>query len=1087
MEDLEIRLLGAFEIASPGGPVRLESAKTSALLAYLCAEKGPHSRLKLAGLLWGDIPEDRAARNLRRALWDIRRKLGPAGKDVLRATRTDVSFIETAGVIVDSEVFKAACARLDAIRPGRLSDGEAETLQPSVFLHRAGFLDGLFVDGAPGFEEWLYAERERLRSMAVTALTRLALLQEERGDIAAGLECARRLVALDPWLEEGHRAAMRLLALSGEPAGALNQFETLRRILSEELGAAPSAETVALHAAIRSGEIAPRGGVSDPRTPRAAPRILPLQPTPFVGRIRDLEAIHSLLTGGPCRLLTLLGPGGIGKTRLAVEAASRLGAPDSSAPGCFPDGIYFVSLNEMDSASRLLSALREALGLAVVPSEEAEGQVAGFLAGRRVLLVLDAFEQVLDAAPWVAEILERSEGLRILVTSRERLSLQGEWVFEVHGLELPEEADTASQRGDAVDLFLQGARRVNLGFSPEAGDLRHVSRICRLVGGMPLGIELAAACARYLSPAEIEAEIEASLDFLVSASRDIPERQRSVRAVFEHTWRGLSPGEQTSFASLSIFRGGFTREAGQAVGGAPGEVLSALIDKSLIGRRPGGRFQSHEVLRQYGEERLRGTAGDWEAASLRHRKYFLGGLASSESEDGRGAAAPVEIDNVRAAWAGAADRGERDLLLPALERFTQMHDLQGLLREGLASLRDAQKRTPAPARRSRTQDALWMGMLRSSEGLLRIRLGRYREAASDLEESVRTLKGRASSRARALALCRLGEARLWLGDYAAAEGSLMRALRLAEGMGWDSLSAETLSLLGRISRERGRLEESRGRLNRGLAISRRAGDERLQTQALNQIAYLESYLGEVESARRSRQEALEKARNIGDRTSEALALSGLGVVAFFSGDYAGAEAFLQESLALSREIGDRNGIARALANLAESAREQGRFEEALALNGESMVLHEAGRNRMALASLLGNAGLSEVALGRLDEAREHLTRGLHLSMELGALPVVTATLTAFARLLVAEDRPYEALEILGTALTHPAASVDAHRDAAPLLKALRSRHPEAEVEAALERGRGLPLEEAALRIERDAAEKGADGRKGARWRRGGAA
>ncbi len=392
---------------------------------------------------------------------------------------------------------------------------------------------------------------------------------------------------------------------------------------------------------------------------------LPVQSTPFIGRERELAEIAALLADPACRLLTLVGPGGIGKTRLALEVASQ-------EPAHFRDEVHFVPLAPLNSADHIVPAIMTALTLHFDSSDAPRQRLCAYLADKHLLLVLDNFEHLLDGRDLVAELLASAPDLKILTTSREVLNLQEEWVRQVKGMPFPESTPAeAVETYEAVQLFVERARRIRADFSL-ATDKPHVIRVCQLVEGLPLGIELAAAWLRTLTCAQIAEEIQRSVDFLATPLRNVPERHRSMRAVFDQSWRLLTPEEQTVFRKLAVFRGGFERRAAERIAGASLNTLAALVDKSLLHLTANGRYDIHELLRQYAEEQL-DAAGEPETVQRNHVRYFADFLQAREADvKGRRQMAAVQeidadFDNVRVASAWIIAQRDFDRLDQVLE------------------------------------------------------------------------------------------------------------------------------------------------------------------------------------------------------------------------------------------------------------------------------------------------------------------------------------------------------------------------------------------------------------------------------------
>ncbi|MBI3161511.1 MAG: AAA family ATPase [Chloroflexi bacterium] len=432
---------------------------------------------------------------------------------------------------------------------------------------------------------------------------------------------------------------------TGQVSAALAQYETCKKILEKELGVEPSLETTALYERIRSAR-------------QTAKHNIPATSTEFVGRGNELAQLRERLANPACRLVTLTGLGGAGKTRLAQEVARAYA-------DMFINGAWMIQLAAVDSDG-LIPAIGDVFDFPFTKGD-AKKQLLNYLRQKELLLVMDNFEHLLESSAVVAEILQAAQEVKILVTSRERLDVNGEWVVELPGLE--------SGSMGADQLFVQSAKRVRAEIQVGEQSQTAVADICRLVGGLPLGIEIAAAWIRSMTVEAIRDEIQKSLDFLASSRRDVPERQRSLRAVFESSWARLNEAEQKTFAALSIFRGGFTREAAEAVAGR----FDSLLDKSLV-QRSGERFELHEVTRQFAEEKLSAK----KKARNAHAAHFAKWASERAKWNERASFAVMrdDFENVRAAWMWAG--GQKDAAsLSGLALFTKRYlDIQGRYREG---------------------------------------------------------------------------------------------------------------------------------------------------------------------------------------------------------------------------------------------------------------------------------------------------------------------------------------------------------------------------------------------------------------------
>jgi predicted ATPase len=483
---------------------------------------------------------------------------------------------------------------------------------------------------------------------------------------------------------------MQLYAHNGQTTLALRQYEVCVRVLEEELGVSPAPETVALVEAIRSrtlvaqpAQIMPeaRAGSSSEAV-RRPHNNLPYQTTPFVGRTTEMVALRALLNAPNERLVTLVAPGGMGKSRLAQEAA--LAELEN-----FADGVYFVPLAPLNHTHEMAGAIASAISYPMQADQRSpQEQLLDFLRRKEMLLVLDNFEHLLDGAEFVTEMLQAAGAVKLLVTSRERIRLSSETVLSLGGLELPSgQASESIEGSDAVKLFVQQARRVAPTFTLTETNGAAVVEVCRLTFGMPLGIVLAAAWVSLLTVEEIAAEIAQSLDFLEADLRDLPERQRSLTSVFEHTWQRLQTDERDAFMRLATFRNGFNRQGAEIVAGVSTKRLLSLVDKALIQPSAPGRYEVHELLRQFGLQMLE-RAGILEAAYTAHSRYFLHFIQVLE-EDLKGrrqlaalAEIEVELDNIRAAWSWALANVDYTSIDSALEALYLFFALRGRNYEG---------------------------------------------------------------------------------------------------------------------------------------------------------------------------------------------------------------------------------------------------------------------------------------------------------------------------------------------------------------------------------------------------------------------
>jgi predicted ATPase/transcriptional regulator with XRE-family HTH domain len=766
--------------------------------------------------------------------------------------------------------------------------------------------------------------------------------------------------------------------------------------------------------------------VAAPRRPRVN---LPTPSTALVGRVAELSELARLLNDPDCRLLTLSGPGGIGKTRLAIEATSRQAAR-------FDDGVAFVALAPVASPDLAAPAIADALGFSFYGQANPSGQLIDFLREKSLLLLLDNFEHLLDGSAFLVELLQRAPRLKLLVTSRERLNLQGEWVVELQGLPLPRNPE-AWKSGDqvagfddsaAVALFLQTARRSFAGFTLAPADRAAVARICRLVEGMPLGIELAAAWVRVLPLDEIADEIERTLDFLAASARDIPARHRSLRAVFEHSWNLLAEDERVVMHRLSVFRGGFSRAAAEAVcsergtGGrrreneqravSPSPVpsnllptLASLVDKSLLRRSGGGRYDMHELVRQYAAAHLEANADEHTATRDRHAFFYMDLVRQRENDLKRARQKSVldemaaEIDNLRLAWDWAAAHMRLPDLRGAVRGFSWFYELRSWFQEGELMLARAAEavRGGDDLAGLDTERALALGQLMTFEGWFRFRQGRYQPARELLDQTIALLRPLGDKGALADALASQGMALNLMGEYQQARRALDEGLELGRELGDNWVIILCLGTLGMVTYGLGEYHESERLCRESLAVSLATGSVRAVVFSISALMLTTLAQERYDEAQALVRASFATSSAIGDYWGIGSALLQLGRVAYAQAEYDEARYLLRESCATFREIGDRWSMARALAGLAETS----------AALGDRSAAMQAFRDAWRVAS------------------------AAHV------IPVAMEALAGLADLLAGEGAPALAHELIGHILGAPAGG-QAARDRA---ERLRSRLP----------------------------------------------
>lgn len=1056
MASLEIKLLSSFQVTLNGRTVTdFATDKVRALFAYLVVEHTcPHRRESLAALLWPEQPDKRARQNLRQALSNLRQVLGDHENDqpFLLIDRNDIQLNPQADVRLDAAEFSALGAACANHRHQQISSCLPclQRLKTMIDLYQGDFLTGFLPDNSVSFEEWTLLKREWLHGQAIEALTLLADYAEKRGDYAAARRYAQQQVQLEPWREEAHRQLIRLLAQNGQRSAALAQYAACRRALAQELGVPPTTETEHLYQKIRRTDLP----AADPPTTS-----LPLAPTPFVGRAVERAELSEMLANPDCRLITLIGPGGVGKSRLALQVAEE-------HRGLYADGLFWVDLSVLQNSDQIVPTLAQILGLALHGQESPQRQLLNYLHPKWLLLVLDSAEHLPELAIAAESLLNEAPHLTLFVTSRQRLALREEWVYEVGGLEYPETAVTEqTSQHEAITFFLQQVQRTQRHFRPTATDFAALGDICRFVEGMPLALELAAAWIPERSCAAVAQELAAGLDMLTSSLRNAPKRQHSIRATFAHSWALLTQAERYGFAQLSLFQGGFEAAAAVQVAAVDSSMLGSLLNKSLVRCGGNGRYQLHTLIRQFATEKL-SELDNLDATAARHAAYYTLFLAAYESalkgagQENALIAIDQELANIRQAWQWAVahldtdGQAARTILHNMLESLNQYYCLRSWYHEGTAVFNQAittlQKATNG-------QDDLLLGKLLARQARCLEFTAPAAEAYAFYQQSLTLFRNVDAVDETALPLYGLGYMTHLQGEYETARHYFMDSLACYKKIGDSWGIATALSGLCLSLRRQGSYTEARQAGEQSLTIRRALGDQRGIASSQNNLGLILCALGEYDAAETALLESAAICRAIKHTVGTANAYTSLIHVSLRRGNHVEALRFQEEALHLFQQVGDLWGVAIAYNNLGQIMLESGKANEACALFSKGVVVYRQVNIQAGLANTLNNLGQASFVLGDVLAAARYFCEALEIALSIGDVPIALEIITRTAVLWQQHEKTSRPLVLMAFALRQPELLAETRQTAAVENAKLHTKFSPEAVSAAEKEAAALDL------------------------------
>ncbi len=737
------------------------------------------------------------------------------------------------------------------------------------------------------------------------------------------------------------------------------------------------------------------------------PNNLPVHATPFIGREKEISEIMEILMNPDCRVLTITGPGGIGKTRLAVQTGAELIER-------FPDGVFFVSLEPLNSKELIANKIADSIGFNFYSKEESILQIINYLREKEMLLIMDNFEHIIEGAEVVSRILRNTRKIKFLVTSREILKIHGEWSYELKGLDFPGEKEKFKEYS-GIQLFINVARRTKPNFILSEKDKEFITEICQIVQGLPLAIEIASGWIKVLSCEEILNEINKSIDFLTSSLRDIPDRHKSLRAVFEYSWNLLNEYEKRAFSCLSVFKGGWTKEASEKIAGVNFPLLLSLMDKSLI-KKDNSRYNMPSLIAKYAEEKLKEDIDEYEEIKKKHTDYYSDfikekGLYMRKPEQKEKFDKPVleEIDNIREAWKFAVE----NLLVDKIEKFIEplyfFYDEKARYQEGKLIFEMAENKL----RELKGEDFILLySKIISRLGSFYLSTGFYKEADEYLKKGMEVFKKFDSKRELAIVYSRLGGISYYLGDYKKAEEFFRVGLEIAKKINNEYEVSGFINNIGVIYLQTQKYDRAKELFEKSLEICKKINYKKGIAIAFENLGLIFHYNGEYEKADEFIKKSLELEIELENILGIANTYNNLGLNYKYMKDYTRARENYEKAFKMRQNIGDRMGIAISLHNLASLSIEQGNYDDAENFSRKALELYKELNSAEGEIEALYILGDIFIKRKEPDKAVKYIYDSLKKSMELNIETYVKYGLLNSAYFFIMKENYETALKIL---------------------------------------------------------------------------
>jgi len=950
---LKVKLFGKFELWCGDQQIQDNDwprRKTQMLFKCLVSERGRiFTTDQLVDALFSHLDADKASLNLYNRISELRKILEPElpkrhpSSFIERIGKGDYRLIDTNICWVDIESFQRHVATARELEQTSRWSEAIQQYNKALDLYRADYL------AEDLYEDWTQLKRQQLSEQYLSVIEGLIRSHNEVAQHGLVIDLCKRLIELQPAKESAYQAWMKAAHLSGQTDQVAQIYDQCVNALKQNLDVALSQETIQLFEQIQSGSV--------PESEQVVPNNLPRMTTSFIGRADSLELIGSLLADENKQLVTLVGPGGIGKTRLALESANN-------HLNHFKEGVFWIDLSSLTSINTVVTALADVVHFTFHGPRDPKEQLFDYLSQKEMLLILDNAEHLVDeTSEWIQGLMDSAPNIQMLITSRERLKLPVEVVLEVLGMPVPVLNSADLNNHDIIQLFLDRIHHIDPRFAVNDQSLPSVIAICELVEGMPLGVELAIAWTRLLPLDEIATEIAESIQRLsVVPLFEDDGPSRHLEAVFEWSWSLMSEQERQSFANLAVFRNGFTREAAADVANADLKALAALLDKSLLYRREGSRYYIHEVLRQYGQDRLKD-----DASQRRQHLSFFGDLAEKAEALLQSSEQTIwlnrlqqEQDNFRAAMTWALDGNDIEQGARLAGNLGRFWESRSHFAEGRQWLNQAVAVKELSAS-TRAMVLMWSGWMASFHG--------DRELAQAYTELSLPLYQRlGDQRGIAWVLNNLGNQHFLKGDYQLAQEHFEKSASIQEDLGYQEGVAFCMTNLGLVTAAQNQFEKAEIYFEKSLKIRHDMGDRfHIAWNNIN-LSYVLMQVEKYDQAIALLTESKSILEDMQDKMGAAVALSYMGTIYMNLDDLKQAESYQHQSLKLRREIDETRGIVISLNQLGQISllREdiplaKDFFQQSLAVVNQGYDKRNVANSLLGLAQVHANQEEYEVA------------------------------------------------------------------------------------------------------------------------------